>query len=133
MNEGTIVAWILIPVFLVVGLYLIWYSQRRKQMVEAFANEHQLRMCPERKDEIQARLDASFTLEGGLIRSFSQLSSLVDGRGIWIFRAVELLDLDQHAKSYVTHFNRIVALFDISASHGANERVAERARSREAT
>jgi hypothetical protein len=76
-------------------------------------------MCPERIDQIQAALDASFVLKDDLVREFGQLSSLVDGGGIWIFRAVELLDLDPHAQSYVTHFNRIVALFDISASHGA--------------
>lgn len=118
MNEGTIVAWILIPTFLAVGVYLIWYSRRRKKLVESFADLHQLPMCPERKAQIQVALDTSFVLKDGLVRTFGQLSSLVDGFGIWMFRTVELLDLDPHAQSHSTHFNRIAALFEISADHG---------------
>lgn len=88
-------------------------------MVESFASMHQLRMCPQRKDQIQAELDANFALEDdSLVRSFGQLSSLVDADDVWLFRAVELLDLDPHAQSYTTHFPRIAALFDVSASHG---------------
>lgn len=119
MNQGAMVAWILIPAFVAVGLYLVWYAKRRKQMVESFANVHQLRMCPQCEAQIQAELDANFELEEeGLVRSFGQLSTLVNGDDVWIFRAIELLDLDSHAQSYTTHFPRIAAMFDVSASHG---------------
>jgi hypothetical protein len=116
MNEpsGTLVFWILVPLFMAVGLYLIWYSRRRKKMLETFAKTHQLPMRPEYKRELQRTLDSCFSLsEKGLVRSHGQLSSIVDGGSIWLFRAVELLDLNPHAQSYSTHFSRIVALFDI--------------------
>lgn len=120
MNEGsgTLVFWILALLFAAVGLYLYWYSRRRKKMLETFAKIHQLRIRPDYEKELQRTLDTCFALEDeGLVRSFGQLSSLVDGESIWLFRAVELLDLNPHAQSYSTHFSRIVALFDISKDH----------------
>lgn len=120
MNEGSgaLVFWILVPFFLLVGLYLIWYSRRRKKMLEAFASMHQFRIRSDNKEKLQKTLDSFFLLENqGLVRSFDQLSSIVDAGQICLFRAVELLDLNPHAQSQSTHFSRIVALFDIAASH----------------
>ncbi|MDH3767505.1 MAG: hypothetical protein OES99_03520 [Gammaproteobacteria bacterium] len=51
------------------------------------------------------------------MRKFGQLSSLVDGGSVWLFRTVELIDLDPYAQAYVTHYSRIVALFDITTDH----------------
>ena len=117
-GSGAVVFWILVPVFAAVGLYLFWYSRRRKKMLEAFAKMHQLRIRPEYEKELQETLDICFSLKDeGLVRNFDQLSSLVDGGSIWLFRAVELLDLNPHAKSLSTHFPRIVALFKISTEH----------------
>jgi hypothetical protein len=120
MNEGAgnIALWILLPAFAAVGLYLVWYSRRRKQMLEAFARTHQFLLRPERIDELQADLDRCFTLKDeALLRSFGQLSTPVDAERIWIFRAVELLDLNPHAQSSSTHFSRIIVLFDVAASY----------------
>lgn len=119
MNDGsgTLLVWILVPLFLAVGLYLVWYSHRRKKMLEAFAKNHQLAIRPEYENELQKTLDSAFSLSGeGLVRSFGQLSSLVDGGTVWVFRAVELLDLSRHAQSQSTHFARIAALFEVSAA-----------------
>jgi hypothetical protein len=117
-GSGSLVFLILILLFMAVGLYLIWYSRRRKKMLDAFAKTHQLRIRPEHEKELQKTLDSCFLLKDkGLVRSFGQLSSLVDGESNWLFRAVELLDLNPHAQSYSTHFSRIVALFDILTDH----------------
>ncbi len=119
-GSGVLVFYILVPLFAGVGLYLIWYSRRRKKMLEAFAGNHRLRIRPELGEGVQKRLDRSFSLkQEGLVRSFGQLSSLVDGGSIWLFRAVELLDLNPHAQSCSTHFTRVVALFDVPT--GRNE------------
>ena len=116
--SGALVFWILVPLFVAVGLYLIWYSHRRKKMLESFAKTHQLCIRPEHERELQKTLDSCFSLKGeGLVRSFGQLSSFVDGESIWVFRAVEILDLNPNAQSYSTHFPRIVALFQISTEH----------------
>lgn len=120
MGEGSdaVVFWILFPVFAAVGLYLFWYSRRRKKMLEAFAKMHNLRIRPEYKEDLQKTLDTCFSLgDTSLERSFGQLASLVDGGSIWLFRAVELLDLNPHAQSSSTHFPRIAALFDHSTEH----------------
>jgi hypothetical protein len=120
MNEGSgaDVFWILVPLFAAVGFYLFWYSRRRKKMVEKFAKIHRLRIRPEYEKELQQTLDTFFSLkDDGLVRSFGQLSSLVKGESVWLFRAVELLDLNPHAQSYTTHFPRIVALFETSTAY----------------
>lgn len=112
------VFWILAPLFLAVGFYLLWYSRRRIRLVETFAKMHQLQIRPECKQELQKKLDTCFSLEDkGFVRSFGQLSSLVEGESIWLFRAVELIDLNPHAQSYTTHFPGIAALFDTSDAY----------------
>jgi hypothetical protein len=120
LNEGSdaLVFWILIPIFAAVGFYLFWYSRRRKKMLEAFAKTHRLHIRPEHKEELQKTLDSRFSLKDeNRVRSFGQLSSLIDGGSMWFFRAVELLDLNPHARSYSTHFPRIAALFKVSQDY----------------
>ena len=117
-GSGALVAWILAPLFVAVGIYLIWYSRRRKKMLAAFAKTHQLMLRPEYKEEIQKTLDSCFSIKNGsVVRSFGQLSSLGFGESIWFFRTVELLDLNPHAQSYSTHFSRIAVLFNILTDH----------------
>lgn len=120
MNEGTdyLVLWILLPIFMALGVYLAWYSLRRKKMLESFAEMHSLRMKPEYREELERILDKCFSLKKeGLVRSFGQLSSIINGGSVWIFRAVELIDNNPHGQSEFTHFARIVALFDISPDY----------------
>ncbi|MGD2075422.1 MAG: hypothetical protein PVI91_13365 [Gammaproteobacteria bacterium] len=117
-SSGALAAWILVPLFLAVGLYLIWYTRRRRKLMEGFAHAHGLTLRPERTGELQETLDRSFSLEEeGLVRSFGQLSSLVDAGSLRLFRAVELLDLNRHGQARSAHFARIAALFDIPAAH----------------
>jgi len=117
-GSGALVAWILAPLFVAVGIYLIWYSRRRKKMLATFAKTHQLMLRPEYKEEIQKTLDSCFSIKNGsVVRNFGQLSSLVFGESIWFFRTVELLDLNPHAQSYSTHFSRIAVLFNILTDH----------------
>jgi len=120
MNEGSgaVAFGILVPLFVAVGLYLLWYSRRRKKILDTFAKMHQLRIRRDYQKELQEILDTCFSLkEDGLVRSFGQLSSIIEGKSVWLFRTVELLDLNPHGQSYTTHFPRIVALFDTSTEH----------------
>jgi hypothetical protein len=114
VSGDPLVFWILVPLFTAVGLYLFWYSRRRKAMLEVFARRNGLQIRPGYRGRLQKRLDKAFPLEGkGLARSFSRLSSIVDGGSVWIFRAIELLDLNPHAQAYTTHHHRVAALFDV--------------------
>jgi hypothetical protein len=120
MNEtsDTLVFWILVPLFLAAGLYLIWFAQRRKKMLATFASSHQLSFKQDYEENLQKRLDKCFALnKKNLVRSFDQLSSIIDGGPVLLFRAIELLDLNPHAQSDSTHFTRIIALFDITVEH----------------
>jgi hypothetical protein len=62
MNEGSgaPVLWILAPLFVAVGLYLIWYSRHRKRMLEAFAEAHQFIVRPGHGERVQNTLDNFF-------------------------------------------------------------------------
>jgi len=113
-SSGTLVFWLLVPLFVAIGIYLVLYSRRRKRMLEAFAKTHRLSVRPEYESDLQKKLDDCFSLEAkGLVRSFAQLSSIVDGGRVCLFRAVELLDINPHAQSYSTHYPRIAAVFDM--------------------
>lgn len=116
--DTNLVWWILALLFLGVGLHLFLYSRRRKKLLERFANAHQFFIKTDLKEELQQILDDSFSLQQeNLLRTFDQLSSIIYDESIWIFRAVELIDLNPHAHSYSTHFSRIIALFKVSQVH----------------
>ena len=117
MNGGpaNLVMWILAPLFGMIGLYLLWYLRRRRHMLAAFARNHSFPMRSGQGAELQETLDRCFSLnDEGMVRSFGQLSSLIEATPVWIFSVVELLDLDPYASAYSTNFTRIVALFDIA-------------------
>ena len=110
--NSTLVWWILVPLFIAVGIHLALYSRRRKKIFKKFAVSHHLSFKPELQRKLQNILDTSFHLkQEGLSRSFGQLSNILFNGSIWIFRAVELLDLDPNSQPYSTHFPRVVALF----------------------
>jgi len=114
-KSGALLLWILVPLFAAVGFYLIWYSLRRKKMLEAFAKSHRFKLRPEREQDLQETLDSCFPLRHlGLLREFGQLAGIVEGEGVWLFRAVELLDLVPRVQADSTHYSRIVALFGTS-------------------
>ena len=115
MNSGseTLVFWILIPLFVAIGIYLLWYMKRRKRMLLQFAKDNGFNIKQKHEEKLQERLDSCFSLEDpGLIRSFGQVSNIIEKGSVLFFQTVELLDLNPHAQAYSTHFNRIAALFE---------------------
>jgi hypothetical protein len=115
-DSGLLVAWILLPLFAAVGLYLVWYTRRRRRMLLAFAASHGLIARPETTDTLQKTLD-QLMASSEIVRSFDQISSPIHGNSVWLFRAVELLDLAPRSQSQSTHFARIAALFDAPAAN----------------
>lgn len=113
----THVWWILVPLFIAVGIHLFLYSRRRKKLLERFANSNHLSFKPELQAKLQNILDISFHLkQDGLSRSFDQLSSIIFDDSIWVFRSVELLDLNAYGQSYSPHSPRVIALFEVPQS-----------------
>lgn len=120
MNEGsaTSIGWLLGVAFVAVGLYLVWYSQRRKKMLAAFAVEHGFAIDRSSTAQLQQSLEPCLQFDiAGIVREFGQLSTLVDAGTVLIFRAVELIDLSPNTQPNSTHFSRIAAFFDISNAY----------------
>ena len=109
---------ILIPLLLAVGAILVWHARRRRKMVETFAETHGFALCPELEESVQRILDHYFALEDpGVVRSFGQLASLVEGEKVRLFRTIERLDLNPPSSASATHFPRLAALFDVSTEY----------------
>ena len=113
--SGAAIGWIIGTAFAAVGLYLVWYSQRRKKMLTMFAAEHGFAMGRNSTAQLEHSLAQClrFDIEG-IVREFGQLSTTVHAGTVQIFRAVELIDLSPNTQPDSTHFSRIAAHFDIS-------------------
>jgi len=120
MTQGNpeLVFAILVPVLLAVGVYLLWYSRRRNELMKAFASSHGLAVHAELAAGLEERLTRLFDFDRTMmVRSFGQLKNIVKDGDILIFNGVELLSLTPLTRSNNTHFSRIAALFPISGKH----------------
>jgi hypothetical protein len=112
------IGWIIGAVFAAVGLYLVWYSQRRKKMLTTFAAKHSFAIDGNRTAKLEHSLAQCLRVGiPGIVREFGQLSTPVDAGSVQIFRAVELIDLSPNTQPDSTHFSRIAALFDIAQEY----------------
>ena len=113
--SGTSIGWIIGAAFIAVGLYLVWYSQRRKKMLTTFAARHGFAISRNSTTELENSLAQCVRFDiAGIVREFGQLSAPVDAGGVQMFRAVELIDLSPNTQPDSTHFSRIAACFEIS-------------------
>lgn len=103
---------ILIPIFVVTGAWLFYYSRRRSGMMREFARRHGLVFRPGHHAKIESTLETTFRLESPYARGFSNVYDAVENDGVALFRVTELLDLNPHGQAQNTHFGRIAALFD---------------------
>jgi hypothetical protein len=113
------IVWILVPIFVGVGLYLIWYSRRTRRMILDFARAKNLRYRGGDGGQLAAALDEAMRFERpGLVRSFGQIRDMVYGDDtVVLFRTVELLDLSFYGPSQNTHQGRVAATFEVSDRH----------------
>lgn len=105
------VFYVLIPLFVAVGVYLIWYSRRARRLMMAYARENGVRYRREDEGQLAAMLDKALGFEEpGLVRSFGQVGDIVDDKdSVQLFRTVELLDLSRYGTGQSTHFSRVAA------------------------
>jgi hypothetical protein len=111
--------WILAPIFVAVGVYLLWYSRRSRRLVQEFARARSLRYRPNDDGQLAAALDAALSLEQpGLVRSFGQIRDIVsDKDSVILFRTVELLDLSPYGSSTTPHHSRVAVTYDVAQGH----------------
>lgn len=108
--------WILVPIFLALALYLIWYSRRTRRLISDFARAKNLRYRRGDDGRLAAALDEALRFEQpGLVRSFGQIRDIVyDDDTVVLFRTVELLDLSPYGSSQTTHQSRVATTFEVS-------------------
>ncbi|GGC05821.1 hypothetical protein GCM10011352_35020 [Marinobacterium zhoushanense] len=114
MSDNELLLWILLPLFTLVGLYLIWYARRRRRLMARFARERELPIRRDYRKPLQRCLDNAFALpQADATRSFGQLAAIVDAEKAWLFLAVELLDLSRYGQAQSSHSPRLAALFKV--------------------
>lgn len=107
----------LIPIFILLGLYLIFYFYKRGKLIKNFAKNNNL-SYNKNNPLIERELEVlNFNTDKSLIRSFSQIQDIVSDNNISLFRCVELLDLNPYNRSVNNSFNRIATKFNISQNH----------------
>jgi hypothetical protein len=113
------VFWLLVPIFVAVGVYLIWYSRRTRRLVVDFARGKGLQYHQSDGGQLAGVLDSALSLEQpGLVRSFDRIRDIVyDQDTIALFRTVELLDLNPHGTSESTHHSRVAVTFEVPQQH----------------
>jgi hypothetical protein len=116
----TRVFYILIPLFMAVGVYLLVYSRNRAVMLRRLAKERDLKHTPKDDGQMATELDKAFYLpEPGYARAFMRVRDIVrkkvqDG-AIALMRFTELLDLNPRGQSGHRHGNHLGATFPAPA------------------
>ncbi len=113
-TEGDMkVFFILLPLFLAVGVYLLVYGRKRAAMMREFAARRGLKHLSGDDIGLTGELNGKFGLSGGRARSFSKVRDIVASDEVLLFRCVELLDLNPYRKSAATHHGRIAVTFKV--------------------
>jgi hypothetical protein len=107
------VFFILIPIFAVLGIYLIIYNKKKSALFKNFSSARGLQY--QKKDNGQLERDLSEKLkieEPGYVRAISGVKDIIRYGEIIIFRCTELLDLYKYGNPQNTHFPRVALSFD---------------------
>jgi len=111
MIKGDItVFYILIPAFLLVGLWLIYYNRKKSEMMRMFAAKRGLKYS-RRSPGLDDELDRVFRLETPFARAFMLVKDVITDGPVRLMRLTELLDLSPYGTSQNTHFRRLAAYF----------------------
>ena len=105
---------ILVPVFALVGVWLLIYSRKRSSLLKNFAKKRGFTFQGKDEGSYEHILNQTFGLEAPLARGFSGVRDIVTDHVISLFRVTELLDLSPYGISQNTHYGRIAVLFDVS-------------------
>jgi hypothetical protein len=105
--------WILGVLVLAVGVHLYFYNRRRRALIRDFAKRRGLDHHPEGDPALEESLENAFDFgEVGLTRTLGRIRDIVRGeKGLVIFRATELLDLNPHGATEFAHHGRIAVSF----------------------
>jgi len=109
MNSDQTVFYILIPIFVAVGIYLIIYNKKKSALFKNFSSARGLQYQKKDDGQIERALTEKVKIEeSNYVRAISGVKDIVRYGEILIFRCTELLDLDKYGKPQTTHFPRVV-------------------------
>lgn len=103
---------ILVPIFVLIGLWLLIYSKRRSRLVKGFGGKKGFYYRHKDDGTLEQSLNRAFALTAPLGRDFSRIRDIVENDGICLFRVTEALDLSYYGMPQNTHFGRIAAFFE---------------------
>ena len=103
---------IVVPIFALVGIWLLIYSRKRSSLLKDFARRRGLTYQGADEGSCEQILSQAFGLEAPLARGFSGVRDIVSDHEISIFRVTELLDLSPYGISQNIHYGRIAVLLD---------------------
>ncbi len=113
--QGNPLVWpILIILFLAVGVHLVIYSNKRKKMLEKFAKKNNLKEVSKDNKSLEAQLNQRHAIkENGFLRTFMKIRDIIGDGDIFLFRGIELLDLNPYGNPETSHQNHIYISFDV--------------------
>lgn len=103
---------ILVPIFVLVGLWLIIYSRRRGRLIKNFGTAKGLSYRPVDDGTLEQILNIAFALPAPLGRDFSRIRDIVEDGNVHMFRVTEGLDLSPYGMPQNTHAGRIAVYLD---------------------
>lgn len=107
------VFFILIPIFAVLGLYLIIYNRKKSALFKNFSSARGLRHQKKDDGQIERTLSEKLKIEEpNYVRTISGVKDIIRYGEILIFRCTELLDLYKYGNPQTTHFPRVALSFD---------------------
>jgi len=108
------VFYILVPAFLLVGLWLIYYNMKKSELLRRFAAKRGLAYS-KKAPGLDEELDRVFRLETPFARAFMLVRDVITDGRTRLMRLTELLDLSPYGTPQNTHFRRIPVYFPAPA------------------
>jgi hypothetical protein len=118
-SGDTTVFFILLPIFVAVGIYLIIYNKKKSAVFRNFCSARGLRYQKKDDGQIEKALTEKLRIEEpNYTRAISGVKDIIRYGEILIFRCTELLDLYKYGNPQTTHFPRAALSFE--APHDAS-------------
>ena len=108
------VFYILIPIFLALGIYLIIYNKKKSSMFRSISAARGMSYQNKDDGQIERMLSDKIKIEEqNYVRTISNVKDIIQHGEIHIFRCTELLDLYKWGNPQNTHHQRVVLFFNV--------------------
>jgi len=102
------VFYILVPVFILVGLWLVYYNSKKSGVMRKFAARRGMSYS-KKSPGLDDELDRVFKLETPFARGFMLVKDVITDGPVRLMRMTELIDLTPYGTPQSSHFARLAA------------------------